>query len=288
MGPGDPGCEGRSGSRPESRLRAGTRMSLVLGSLVLAGLGCEQPDYSGASFKPPGEGGKRGDLVLYAFRPGGRQVPWGDGALYHRTSPVTRDGDPVAFEVSVDGGPWRTAAADRGLRLALVAGTHGLAVRIGDRLVKTPVEVVADRLEMWLWSIEAEGRVTGVGSSWPRTELLAVPRAEAASAFGAFSDLATALESALERARAEELTRLLVEDFRDPLGGRGDLVKHLVLQAESGRPVALVGDRFFQVESQDRARLHVVLESEGKRTYPTFELVRDPRGPGGWRLRNMY
>lgn len=269
-------------------MRPERRPVVILGLLAgLLGAGCEQPDYSGASFKPPEKPVEKGSFLLHVYRPAARPVPWGDAAFFHRATPAARAGQPVAYRARLGDGPWVESDDEGGVRLEALPGSRGLAVRLGGATKMRRVEVTSGRMEVGLWSVDPGGRVLGVHGIYDRTDLESGPISAVAGTVAGFRDFLSALEAAFAAGEPAALERLLTEDFRDAHGGRGSFVQEVVHRQGGGEPYAVVGDAFARLD-EETARLEIALERGGRRTFPTLELVRDRRGAGGYRVRSLY
>lgn len=265
--------------------RPGRGRGLVALALLVAG--CTEADYKSASF-PPAQGPARPSvLLLYVFRPEGRGVPWGDAAFYHRETPAALGAVPLPFRASLDGGPASPAGARGDWVTRLSVGRHGLRVALPGREVLYGFETAADRTQVVLWSLEDGDRLVGVRGSYPRTELTAWPVDALAHQLERFRLFVAGLDRALAHGTEADFERLLVEDFRDPLGGRKDFARAAVHQQLAGAPWRVVGDAWLETVGE-RPRAHLALARAGRPAFPTLELVEDPEGPGGLRARSWY
>lgn len=262
---------------PRARARA-------LVAVALLALGCEQPDYTGASFKPVEGPSQSAQLLLYVVRPPSDQVPWGDAALYHRRTPAGRGVAPALYQASLDGGRFTASDSEGGRRWALEAGPHSIGLAIDGARPRTWLhQARSDSLAVSIWALDEGDRALVVTERFPATDLIAGPLAEVSARIEGLRTFLRALAAGLEY-DPEGLEAVLFEDFRDPLGGRGDLIRALRTEAARGQAARVVGDAFFELDGES-VRLHMTVERGAVRTHPTFELEEDPNAPGGYRAR---
>jgi hypothetical protein len=259
--------------------RRGIGLAVVL---ALSSFGCDRADYSDAGFPPPEKPDTASTVYLVAFRPEGRGVAWGDAALQHRSSPAELGAVPVPYRVSLDGGPFRPSDSEGVWTWRLGAGPHGLRVEFGSRELLRRFELGEGRLRVELWSVEKGGEVLGIGGTYPRSELTAWPVEELAEDLRRLRRLRWSLGRAFEEGDGATLEELFTEDFRDPLGGRTDLVRAAVHAARQGEPWKVVEDAWMDVAGTRRL-VHLVVERDGGRLLPTLDLA--PGDGDGYRIR---
>lgn len=276
-------------SGPSRGLGSGVLLVAAL-VLLLSGTGCQKANFEGASF-PPVEGPARSStFLLYLFRPEGKGVPWGDAAFYHRESPAQLGAVPVAFEVSVDGQPFRPAGEKGDFQVRLAPGLHGVKVRWEGHERLRLLRVGENQSHIALWSLEPGGDVFGIRGSYGRTDLTAWPVDELAATLRRFRLFVYSFRMALSTGDERDLDRILSEDFRDPLGGRRDFARAASHQAQRGSPWRLLGDAWLVEEGGEgqALRAHLLLQRDPGRTFPTLELESDSLGPGRLVARTLY
>lgn len=263
-----------------------SRIAAALVGLCLL-LGCEQPDYSGASFKPAPPEKDPGRLTLLVFEPGSRRVPWGDDAFYHRESRAAAGASPVEFTARLDGAAPVRSQKGGALALTIPSGPHGLEVALPGRTARALVRVSPRQMSVQLWSLEGGGRLLAVAGTYPASDLAAAAVAELSALLPPLRSFLAGLDTALAAGDEARIDRLLAPDFRDPLGGKGDFTRALVYASRAGHAVRRVGDAWVD---QDGAvlRVRVGIERGGLRTFPTLDLEASPSGPGGYRVRSWY
>ena len=259
--------------------------------MVLAVLACEEPDYSGAKFKPdvPRPDAYKTAFQGYLFLRQPRDLVWGNEFLYHAQTLAEREYRPVSKARVVLDEVYETHTDANGLFgfQGLHPGFHSLRIHVRNRIENAIIEAAKGELTMSALELTSDGHLRATHFSTAHTFLTQPVLKQTIRMHQSAEKIVERFAQARVSRDRSSWDALLTESYSDPHGGREDFIRSMSSEAAAGRlQFRLMG--FNATYRGDTARVLIGIEMPGSRDFQRLDLQREDRQSDRWKVSAVY